>query len=400
MNNAMLAGNLGLMGILCLNLVGCGLENPTPSSSGNDTADADHTHDDLEARLEAVEAALSDASSTAALEEQVVGLEENLMETQAQLEDAQEALALVNALLPLLSVEAGDHGPVVLLSGANLQVVNGEGSTETVNGLGNVIIGYDEATTDTEVEDVKEASHSIIAGKGHRYEGYGGIITGEENYLQGNNSVILATTGSSSASDFTVILAGYGHEISALAGGAILGGANHHISSLSSGVIVSGNNHTLGAPDSSDGDGTANHIFIGGGVSGVATADYATVLGGSESTVTGEQGTVVGGESGWAAGQASLVAGGSGSKASGYASLSAGGEANDAQDLVSSVVGGGASKAVGRGSTVVGGYDRWTSADYATSAGGVWGGASGMYALAAGGNDIACTTVSTPGECH
>jgi len=31
-----------------------------------------------------------------------------------------------------------------LTTGVNVQIVNGEGSTETANGLGNLIIGYNE----------------------------------------------------------------------------------------------------------------------------------------------------------------------------------------------------------------------------------------------------------------
>ena len=34
--------------------------------------------------------------------------------------------------------------PTIQISGANLQLVNGSGSTETLNGAGNLVIGYDE----------------------------------------------------------------------------------------------------------------------------------------------------------------------------------------------------------------------------------------------------------------
>ena len=36
--------------------------------------------------------------------------------------------------------------PTLRVAGANLQVVNGLGATATVNGLGNVIVGYDETS--------------------------------------------------------------------------------------------------------------------------------------------------------------------------------------------------------------------------------------------------------------
>src|SRR5262252_2942004 len=36
----------------------------------------------------------------------------------------------------------------VVISGANLRIVNGLGSTETTNGLGNLIVGYDKSRQD------------------------------------------------------------------------------------------------------------------------------------------------------------------------------------------------------------------------------------------------------------
>ena len=74
----------------------------------------------------------------------------------------------------------------VLISGANLQVVSGGGSTgATVNGTGNIIIGYDEDNGDD-----KSGSHNLVVGYGHTYSSYGGIVVGYENSITGEYSSV------------------------------------------------------------------------------------------------------------------------------------------------------------------------------------------------------------------
>src|SRR5207245_2416090 len=46
--------------------------------------------------------------------------------------------------------------PTIQVSGANLQIVNGEGKTATTNGAGNLIIGYDESP------GTQSGSHDLI----------------------------------------------------------------------------------------------------------------------------------------------------------------------------------------------------------------------------------------------
>src|SRR5262245_48136418 len=52
----------------------------------------------------------------------------------------------------------------VVITGANLRIVNGLGSTETTNGLGNLIIGYNELRNDPGSADVRTGSHNIVTG--------------------------------------------------------------------------------------------------------------------------------------------------------------------------------------------------------------------------------------------
>src|SRR5262245_41053418 len=51
----------------------------------------------------------------------------------------------------------------IRLSGANFQTVNGTGSTDTINGLGNLIVGYNELGNPH--GDNRTGSHNIVGGR-------------------------------------------------------------------------------------------------------------------------------------------------------------------------------------------------------------------------------------------
>ena len=62
----------------------------------------------------------------------------------------------------------------IVFTGANVYVQNGAGSSGgAVNGLGNLILGYDEDNGDT-----KTGSHVLVVGGYHTYTGAGGIVAG------------------------------------------------------------------------------------------------------------------------------------------------------------------------------------------------------------------------------
>ena len=67
-------------------------------------------------------------------------------------EEVQSLETRVAALEDLLANVSRD-GNEIYVTGANLHVVNGTGATETTNGLGIVIIGYNETTGELVVSD-------------------------------------------------------------------------------------------------------------------------------------------------------------------------------------------------------------------------------------------------------
>src|SRR2546427_133798 len=65
-------------------------------------------------------------------------------------------------------------------SGLNLQVVNGSGSESTLNGLGNLIVGYA-----NDAGFSRTGSHNLITGNFGGWASYGGLLAGSNNQITG-----------------------------------------------------------------------------------------------------------------------------------------------------------------------------------------------------------------------
>jgi len=87
----------------------------------------------------------------------------------------------------------------VVISGANLRIVNGLGSTDCrdeqgepipdcPNGLGNLIVGYNEPR-DGE-ENIRTGSHNIVVGKEHNFSSVGGLVVGQFNEISGEFAAV------------------------------------------------------------------------------------------------------------------------------------------------------------------------------------------------------------------
>ena len=99
-------------------------------------------------------------------------------------------------VLSHLSVEfpSDNQGGVVktiVLEGANLQIRNGLGATNTVNGLGNLIVGYnEEGTLFGTGANNRTGSHNVVTGVKHNYPSYGGLVAGEGNTISGPHATV------------------------------------------------------------------------------------------------------------------------------------------------------------------------------------------------------------------
>jgi hypothetical protein len=195
------------------------------------------------------------------------------------------------AILNLLSLERiddcqGGLGYKTLrVTGANLQVVNGLGTTDTVNGLGNVLVGYGPfGTVDIGCAEFcdNSGSHNIILGTRNSYSSYSGIVGGDSNQILGSYAIILSGTCNRVLGNFSVINTG-----------------NMNTVTGSYGSVINGETGLV------NGQGG----FIATGTNNQSDAYQGAVIGG-RNNIADYEAVVVGGQNNHANGTRSVVSGG------------------------------------------------------------------------------------------
>ena len=221
----------------------------------------------------------------------------------AALESKLTNLAALNTYLSLQTVNGQ---PTVRVSGANLQVVNGTGTTESVNGVGNLIVGYDESSgsfTRTgvlyEVSGASKAgSHNLVVGSAHAYSSYGGLLAGWGNSVDGFYSAVTGGVLNSASGSYASISGGARNAASAVFASVTGGRDNTAFDSYS---VVTG-----GLLNSA----TGSYSVVSGGERNTASGSTATVAGGLQNRATTTWATVGGGRNNIADDQAGAISGG------------------------------------------------------------------------------------------
>ncbi len=183
---------------------------------------------------------------------------------------------------------------LIIIDGANLQVRSGVGSTSgAVNGLGNLIVGYNELSSDT-----RTGSHNLVVGPYHSYSSYGGILGGYNNATTGGYATV--STGREN-----------------LASGAYAGvhGGIYNEASGSYSVVSAGYDNLS----------THNYASVSGGGLNTAAEYGASIVGGQSNTVSSQYSTVVGGGFNDTTANFSAILGGVYNEAGGYGSVILGG---------------------------------------------------------------------------
>jgi hypothetical protein len=188
--------------------------------------------------------------------------------------------ALERTLTHVTSVTGAGGLPEVRITGANLRLVNGLRATATTNGLGNLLVGYNEPRQGGNVET---GSHNVVVGQGHNFSSFGGLVVGRQNEISG-------------------------------AFAAVSGGFDNTASGASAAVS--------------------------GGIFNRASGESAAVSGGFDNTASASATSVSGGRGNTARGESASVNGGHGNTASGHTAAISGGQANTASGFTSSVSGG------------------------------------------------------------
>ncbi len=252
----------------------------------------------------------------------------------------------------------------------NVQIVNGTGQTYRINGLGNLIIGYNTPrvagqytcslgqywNNQTDCQNnggiwalsFKTGSHNLIVGDRTAYSSFGGIVVGYDNVISNPYAVVIGGYSNIAAGRTSNVSGGRSNVASGLAS-SVSGGQENIASGLYSSVNGGKGNRALGTSSS-----------ISGGFGNTASGDYSSVSGGSGNTASGHRSSVSGGQGNTASGNYSSVSGGAKNNASGNYSTVGGGWIDDNGDNVPD-----------RGCTVVG-YEQWGTM-YGDSAGNMFG---------------------------
>ncbi|MBV9486724.1 MAG: hypothetical protein JO246_11780 [Frankiaceae bacterium] len=147
------------------------------------------------------------------------------------------------------------HGmPLLTISGENVQVVNGTGDETVVNGLGNLILGYN---NNPDALD-RTGSHNLVVGDDNGYSSYGGIVAGYGNLISGIYASASGGFGNSASGEYASVSGGTDNEASGR-WSTVIGGDNN----IASGIEAS----------------------ITGGVLNTAAGSGASILGGYNGTV-------------------------------------------------------------------------------------------------------------------
>jgi hypothetical protein len=196
---------------------------------------------------------------------------------QTQVKELTDRVQELEAKLACMSKD----GDEVVFDKCNVHIRSGSGKTDgAVNGLGNLIIGYNESSA----ANVKRTgSHNLVIGPEHAYSSFGGLVVGRENTLSA--------------------------PYASVSGGRL---------NTASGLAAS----------------------VSGGSVNTASADFASVSGGKSNEAKGLAASISGGISNLSQGEYTSVSGGSDNAASGFAASVSGGSGNAASGNYTSISGG------------------------------------------------------------
>ena len=244
------------------------------------------------------------------------------------------------------------QGDTIIFEGVNIQVTNGSGFTNTANGTGNLIIGYDETTASSrfQVPEVcsngrfesaeectkndhvwskaqKTGSHNLVVGSGHSYTQSAGVVFGAANAITGANAAVLGGAGNVSSANVSVVAGGINNI--AKAGAAVVSGGEDNVASAGAASVSGGNNNVASAVTSSISGGTGNQATaksssIIGGENNIASGENASITGGSDNVASGAGSSVDGGIENQSAGAVSAISGGTKRRVNGEADWIAG----------------------------------------------------------------------------
>jgi hypothetical protein len=187
----------------------------------------------------------------------------------------------VLALSTVLELEGAASACKTVRIKGNLQIVNGLGRTNTTNGCGNLIIGYNEPPPSSSGwPGTRTGSHNLILGRFHSHASYAGLLSGEMNLTSASApSACVAGGSEGSANADRVVIVGGKEAKGNAAQAVIIGGFDNGANPPGgSSVVIGGVNNRA--------EGSSSCIFGGGHNTTNSTAPGSTILGGNSLATT------------------------------------------------------------------------------------------------------------------
>jgi hypothetical protein len=213
------------------------------------------------------------------------------VEAQEQEEVEAQALTLEQRVARLESKlrHVTRSGRNLFITGANLNIRNGLRSTDCgetegepipdcPNGLGNLIVGYNEPRDPVAGETIRTGSHNVVVGQRHNFSCIGGLVIGHFNTIHGDFAAVSGGQYNTASGRSAVVSGGEGNTADGRVT-SVSGGRENMASRFSVGASVSG-----GVANTASGDGTS----VSGGDGNTASGFAAAVSGGQNRTAEGE----------------------------------------------------------------------------------------------------------------
>jgi len=222
------------------------------------------------------------STSTASLQSfqsQINGLQSLANGLQTQASNLQAAVTAQEKVTDLFSLSTdptrsdSQANTELTLTGVNLHIVNGLGATNgnpgdpystagVVNGLGNIIIGYNE-TRVPENTDLHTGSHNLVIGVRQNYNSFGGLVAGYYNDILAPYASITGGNDNIATGLFSSVTGGYLN--SAVGFAASVSGGQQNYASGNESSLSGGYLNTA----------SAHWASVSGGTSVLASSDYS-----------------------------------------------------------------------------------------------------------------------------
>lgn len=174
-------------------------------------------------------------STVTAQKQQIAGLAQQVTSLASQQVIDETALAAVTDRTKYMSVSGTD----TYFTGTNVNIRNGRYALTAVNGLGNLIVGFNRVRRDG-TNTPRDGSHNIVFGEEASYRSEHGLIGGVQSVVDAPYGVITTGTSNSVHADFGFVASGLVNSTYGRYGALMTGSQNSITERVTYGLVGTG----------------------------------------------------------------------------------------------------------------------------------------------------------------